>query len=114
LCSHPSEKTKCLFQTTGVSDLPTEIQKSAPLAAVLWWVKTTLPALLSLFFLIYGIETMLGAYSLKNPMEFMMYFFSASFMILVSSVGVVFAFFKIQGRIHASRTKNCTGGNTET
>jgi len=79
--------------------LRTENQKLNPLLALFWWVKITLMGLISLFFLLYGIETLIGAYSLKNPLDFIMYFFSASFMILVSSVGVIFSFFKIYGRL---------------
>ena len=46
--------------------------------------------MLSLFFLIIGINTLLGSYRLKNPIEFVMYFFSASLLILVCIVGIIY------------------------
>ena len=46
---------------------------------VLIWVKNVAVLLLSLLFLIIGVNTLLGSYNLKNPMEFVMYFFSRFF-----------------------------------
>jgi len=84
-----------------------------PFPVIFWWVKIVLMGLIPLFFLLYGIETLIGAYSLKNPAEFIMYFFSASFMILVSSAGIIFSFFKIYGRRKAPERKNDSGGTGE-
>jgi hypothetical protein len=72
----------------------------------LWWGKIILLGLLSLFFLLFGIETLTGAFHLKNPLEFIMYFFSASLMILVSIVGILYPIFQIHAyfkMIKASR-----------
>ncbi len=60
-----------------------------------WWGKMILILLFAVFFLVFGIETMIGAFHLKNPLEFIMYFFSASLMILVSLVGVLYPMFRI-------------------
>jgi hypothetical protein len=109
--NRPAPEPK-VFDMPGQSDLQPEIKNLTLPAVVFWWIRTVLLALLSLFFLLYGIETVIGAYSLKNPMEFMMYFFSASFLILLSGVGLTLAFFKIQGRLRARRTKSETGGCT--
>jgi hypothetical protein len=54
------------------------------------WIKNILILVLSLFFLIIGINTLLGSYQLKNPIEFVMYFFSASLLILVCIVGLIY------------------------
>ena len=78
--------------------LPEENQKTKPIFLLFWWIRIGLTAMISLFFLFWGIETLSGAYSLKNPLEFIMFFFSASFVILLSSVGIVFTFVKIYGR----------------
>ena len=59
---------------------------------ILIWIKNIAVLLLSLLFLIIGVNTLLGSYSLKNPMEFVMYFFSASLLILVCIVGVIYFF----------------------
>jgi hypothetical protein len=60
-----------------------------------WWGKMILILFFSLFFLVFGIETLIGAFHLKNPLEFIMYFFSASLMILVSLVGVLYPIFRV-------------------
>ncbi|GEM_PF-582064 len=75
---------------------------------IFWWFKIIAIGLFSLFFLVYGIETLIGAYSLKSPMDFVMFFFSASFMILVSGVGLIFSFFRIYNHF-----KLPEGGDTE-
>ena len=59
---------------------------------ILIWIKNIIVLLLSLFFLIIGINTLMGAYSMNNPMEFVMYFFSASLLILVCIVGIIYFF----------------------
>ena len=59
---------------------------------VLIWIKNIAVLLLSLLFLIIGINTLSGSYSLNNPLEFVMYFFSASLLILVCIVGIIYFF----------------------
>ena len=61
---------------------------------ILIWVKNVAFLLLSLLFLIIGVNTLWGSYSLKNPMEFVMYFFSASLLILVCIVGIIYFVFR--------------------
>jgi hypothetical protein len=70
-----------------------------------WWTKMVLLALCSLFFLIFGIETLMGAFLLKNPLEFIMYFFSSNLIILVSIVGIIYPAFKV----HAFLKKKSNG-----
>jgi hypothetical protein len=60
-----------------------------------WWVKNISIAVVSLFFLVFGIETLIGSFYLKNPLEFIVYFFSASFMVLVSIVGIIYPAFQV-------------------
>lgn len=62
---------------------------------VLIWIKNIVILLFSLFFLIIGINALLGSYSVKNPLEFVMYFFSASLLILVCAVGIIYFFFRL-------------------
>jgi hypothetical protein len=57
---------------------------------ILNWIKNIAVLLLSLFFLIIGINTLLGSFKLNNPLEFLMYFFSASLLILVCIVGIIY------------------------
>lgn len=59
------------------------------------WIKNILILLLSLLFLIIGVNTLLGSYRINNPMEFVMYFFSASLLILVCLVGIIYFFCRV-------------------
>jgi hypothetical protein len=59
---------------------------------ILIWIKNIAVLLLSVLFLIIGVNTLWGSYSLKNPLEFVMYFFSASLLILVCIVGIIYFF----------------------
>ena len=54
----------------------------------LWWLKNVIIGVFSIFFLIFGIEVLIGAYALKHPQTFIMYFFSGSFIALVGLVGL--------------------------
>jgi len=49
-----------------------------------WWVFQILMMLVSVFFLVFGIDLLLASYTLENPFNFIMTFFSASFIILIS------------------------------
>jgi len=70
----------------------------------IWWMKMILIAFFSLFFLIFGIGNLIGAFHLTNPLEFIMYFFSSSLMILVSIVGILYPAFQVHR--HLSFMKN--------
>lgn len=60
------------------------------------WRKNVLIAFLSLFFLAFGVNALISAYSTKNPLEFIMYFFSSSLIILISMVGIIYPVFRIR------------------
>lgn len=55
-----------------------------------WWFKQAFTAILSLAFLALGVQTLISAYHLPNPLTFIMAFFSASLIILISLVGVIY------------------------
>jgi predicted RND superfamily exporter protein len=61
---------------------------------VFTWIKNIAVLLLSLFFLIIGVNTFLGSFKLNNPIEFVMYFFSSSLLILVCVVGIIYFIFR--------------------
>jgi uncharacterized membrane protein YhdT len=61
---------------------------------VLIWIKNFAVLLLSLFFLIIGVNTFIGSFNLNNPIEFVMYFFSSSLLILVCFVGIIYFIFR--------------------
>ena len=49
-----------------------------------WWFLQVIMIFISIFFTIFGIDLLIGAYSINNPFTFIMIFFSASLMILIS------------------------------
>ena len=55
----------------------------------LWWLKQTLLTGLACFFVYFGFSMLVGAYRLKDPYSFIMTFFGASLMILISVVMVM-------------------------
>lgn len=61
-----------------------------------WWGKNIFIALFSLFFLLFGIQALISSYSVKNPLEFIMCFFSSSLIILISIVGIIYPSFRIK------------------
>lgn len=50
----------------------------------LWWPFQIAFTLISIFFTLFGIDLLVGSYSLKDPFNFIMTFFAASLMILIS------------------------------
>jgi hypothetical protein len=65
------------------------------MTSTLIWIKNIAILVVSVFFLIVGINTLIGSYQLKNPLEFIMYFFSASLLILVCVAGLIYLFFRL-------------------
>ena len=71
-----------------------------------WWGKNILIALFAFFFLVFGIETLIGSFLLKNPLEFIMYFFSASLMVLVSLAGILYPTFQVHSFFKTRKSEN--------
>ncbi len=49
-----------------------------------WWLLQILLSAVCCFFLLFGIDLLIGSYQLKDPYSFIMTFFSSSFIILIS------------------------------
>lgn len=49
-----------------------------------WWLLQICMMLISIFFLIFGFDLIIGSYTLNDPFSFIMTFFAASFVILIS------------------------------
>lgn len=49
-----------------------------------WWICQLFFLLVSVFFLIFGVDLLLAAYTLNDPFSFIMTFFAASFIMLIS------------------------------
>jgi len=70
---------------------------------LLWWIKQIVISFISVFFLITGIEILIGSYRLNNPLEFVMYFFSSSMVILVSIAFLAYPVTRIYGRFFGKK-----------
>jgi hypothetical protein len=70
-----------------------------PGVSLFWWGKHLIMGLLALFFLLFGVDTLVTAYKLKNPAEFILFFFSSNLIILISAVGLLFPLVRIYHRL---------------
>jgi hypothetical protein len=66
---------------------------------LIWWGKQLIIGFVAVFFLITGINVLIASYSLKNPVEFIMFFFSASMLIMVSAVFILYPVIRIYYRV---------------
>jgi ABC-type multidrug transport system permease subunit len=60
-----------------------------------WWIKIIVIAVLAVLFLSLSVVNLISAYQLKNPMEFVMAFFSQSLMLMISLVGVIYSILQL-------------------
>lgn len=60
-----------------------------------WWLKVIFIGVISILFLIFGVNELITAYSLREPHVFIMYFFSSNLLILISAVGLIYALFQL-------------------
>lgn len=73
------------------------------------WIKYGALAILSVFFLIFGIHILVASYRLKDPFSFLMAFFGSNLIILISAVGVAgFVVRLVQACRSKGKDKNAT------
>jgi hypothetical protein len=77
---------------------------------VFWWIRYIFFAALAIFFLEFGIEEILRSYGAKNPSEFLAWFFSASFIILISGTLLVAFIWKMVLRFKGRKDFEGIGG----
>jgi hypothetical protein len=70
-----------------------------------WWGKHIIIGFISFFFLLFGVDTLISAYRLNNPVEFIMFFFSSNLIILISVVGLLFALVHIYRRFRSTENQ---------
>ena len=61
------------------------------MSIIFWWIRQVVLILIGAFFLYYGIILLISSYNLKNPFIFIMTFFAANFIILISGT-LIFGF----------------------
>lgn len=73
-----------------------------------WWLLQIIMTLVSGFFLVFGVDLMIGSYSLNDPFSFMMTFFAASFIILISltlTISFLIKMIRVYRQIHQQTDK---------
>ena len=61
------------------------------MSIIFWLIRQVVLILIGTFFLYYGIQLLISAYDLNDPFIFIMIFFAANFIILISGP-LIFAF----------------------
>lgn len=56
-----------------------------------WWILQIVLMLVSVFFFFFGLDLLMASYVLKDPYSFIMTFFAANFILLISTA-LVFTF----------------------
>lgn len=65
------------------------------MVSIKWLIKVTFVGLFSTFILTLSLTNLMNAYQLKNPMEFLMTFFSQSLMLMIGIVGIIYTALQI-------------------
>ena len=56
---------------------------------IFWWIRQILLILVGCGFLLFGVQILISAYSLKDPATFILTFFASNLIILISGVLVL-------------------------
>ena len=67
------------------------------------WTKKIVLTLMACGFLVFGIQVLIAAYDLENPLHFLLTFFSANLIILISAALLVGFGFQIRESLLAAR-----------
>lgn len=76
-----------------------------------WWFKIVAIGVCSLFFLWFGLCQLISAYSMDHPQMFVLVFFSASLVIMVSMVGILYPLLQIRAFLKSRRTGHLNGSS---
>ena len=74
-----------------------------------WWVQQAGLILLGGFYLYFGIQMLIGAYTLDNPLAFIMTFFASNLIILISAVLIVGFVYRLAVVIRQSKPGPAAG-----
>ena len=75
------------------------------MSIIFWLIRQVVLILIGTFFLYYGIQLLISAYDLNDPFIFIMIFFAANFIILISGT-LIFAFVYRTFRVFRQSTKS--------
>ena len=77
-----------------------------PAPSVFWWIRQLALILIGLFFFLFGIQVLISAYRLNDPFFFILTFFSANFIILISAALLVGFVLRVLGVRSGHRVGN--------
>ena len=75
----------------------------------IFWVKHILLVILSCFFLLFGVHILIAAYQLNDPFTFILTFFAANFIILISATLVFVFIYRIKIFYSKSNSEKTSG-----
>jgi hypothetical protein len=70
-----------------------------------WWIRQIGLILLGSFFLMFGIQLLVAAYRLADPMTFIFTFFASNFVILISATLIVGFVYRVITAVKHSRLR---------
>lgn len=79
--------------------------------SLLWWIGNVVLTAGACFFVFFGISLLMAAYQLKDPFSFIMTFFAASLIILISAVMVVGFVLRMNRVMQTGRNLTHRNGN---
>jgi hypothetical protein len=74
-----------------------------------WWVRQAGLIILGGVYLYFGIQMLIGTYSLNNPLAFIMTFFASNLIILISAVLIVGFVYRLVVVIRQSKPDTAAG-----
>jgi hypothetical protein len=75
-----------------------------------WWVRQVVLLLAGLFFLLFGVQILVLAYTLEDPFHFVMTFFASNLIILISATVAVGLVIRMVSAVRANDKKGNENG----
>ena len=76
------------------------------MGVLFWWLRNLVLIAASLFFLLFGIQVLVGAYGLNDPFNFVMTFFASNLIILISATILAGLVIRMVKALRASSENN--------
>jgi len=76
-----------------------------------WWIRQIVLISVSAFFLYFGIRLLISAYELNDPFTFLMTFFAANFIILISGTLIIAFAYRMITAYRQSKSSDNGGEN---
>ena len=81
-----------------------EEQEEHPRVSTYWWIRQIILVAIAGFYLIFGIQLLVSAYQLNDPMSFIFTFYASNFMILISAALLVGFIYRLVATYRRTRS----------